>query len=588
MADDTLKVIFPEGEDANLHIESERSTRVVTDDDLLSTRRVTGTVEVTRRVDAAQTRQAHLPLGTLEPGDVICGDCRVLRTLYPHETQRPGVFLCQAPEGVVVVKVYATHFPPKPELWRRLLMLDHPNVIRTLRLVEDDGFFYEVQDYCEGGTLEDFVPRPGSGVPPLSAEWVMTVMLPQIAEGLRYLHEQEIIHRDIKPTNIYINHDNGQEMLVLADFDISAVLEHNHTSRDTQRAGGTWIYTAPEAFPRFIDDTASMRRGRVARSCDYYSLGITVIELLLGTTSLHQCQLPDLFDFYLQGGRVEVPQGIPGRLALLLRGLLIRNRQTRWGTEEVARWLNGKISDGDLKRIHDDELYELARANRPYRLKELAAIDLPGLADAMFRESEIAMEDLLGGDVLLNWIGQLDPGVARNIRRDREAWRTAPEAALFCAIMRCDPSRPFIFPNGAEAYTPNEWLRQAIRIVHKVPARLESLCSQNMLQLLEIWLRLKRDPDTELAEHVVQIQESPANTRLEELAYLIQPERPFPIKRGITVQSPKELVSWAYGAPEDWAKGIPEHYEAVYQRWKEGAISAWLRQRGLTSLAQQC
>ena len=212
--------------------------------------------------------------------------------------------------------------------------------------------------------------RPPGNMPPEVIEWVVAVMLPQIADALEYLHAQEIIHRDIKPANIYLKHEDGVETLVLADFDISSVLEQKRTSRDTQRAGGTWLYTAPEAFPRFVDDHASHRRGRVNRASDYYSLGITLIEMLTGTTSLHLCQLPDLFDFYLSGGRVEIPQGIPGRLPLLLRGLLIRNRQTRWGASEVERWLSNENSDDDLRRIQDDDYFELARASRPYRLSE--------------------------------------------------------------------------------------------------------------------------------------------------------------------------------------------------------------------------
>ena len=190
----------------------------------------------------------------------------------------------------------------------------------------------------------------GQYIEPPAPEWVIDSFIAQVSAGLKYLHEQEIIHRDVKPANIYQHTVSGIQALVLGDFDISSVLEGSRTSRDTQRTAGTWYYTAPEAFPRFVDDSAGGRRGRITRSSDYYSLGITIIELLLGTTSLHLCQLPDLFDFYLQGGRVEIPQGIPGRLTLLLRGLLIRNRQTRWGGREVERWLHNATTDEDLKR----------------------------------------------------------------------------------------------------------------------------------------------------------------------------------------------------------------------------------------------
>ncbi len=538
--------------------------------------------------DVAAFAQEGYPLGTLMPGVVICGNCVVERTLQPHESQRPGLYLCHAPEGQVIVKVYATQYPPKPELWQRLSFLHHRHVIRTHRTVEEGEFFYEVQEYCAGGSLAERVPRPGSGRPAIPTEWIMEVLLPHIHEGLKYLQQQEIIHRDIKPANIYQKTTDGRETLVLADFDISAVLEQTHTSRDTLRAAGTWLYTAPEAFPRFVDDHASGRKGRITRSSDYYSFGITIIEMLLGTTSLHQCQLPDLFDFYLQGERVEIPKGIPGRLALLLRGLLIRNRHTRWTADEVERWLRNTNTDADLQSIHDDEYYELARASRPYRLGNRFAVDLPSLAETLYQEQAIATEDLITGDILLNWIGHLDPNVAREIRRERDQNYLAPDVVLHTAIMWCDPTRPFIFGDGSEATTPDEWVAQAIKVARKTKTGMEDLCSPALLRQLEIWLRAKAHPEPKLAEGLTAIRTSPPRVRLEEIAYLFQPDRPFAIMRGVAARTPREVVQAAYGQPEEWKSRRPICYESTYQRWYDGALCAWLRQRGLGTVATQC
>jgi hypothetical protein len=586
VTNDTLKVIFPEEDDGAPH-GAVGATRRVGEDLAVATRRMTVGEDGTVRVEWVHQGGRRLALGVLPPGTILCGDCRVEYTLYPHETERPGLYLCQAPEGHVVVKVYAANYPPKPELWEKLTQLDHPNVLTIYRTLDEDGFYYEVQEYCEGGTLSDRVPRVGSGVPPVSPEWLASVMVPQLNEGLRYLHENGVIHRDIKPANLYIKEVGGRETMVLADFDISSVLDQTRTSRDTQRAGGTWIYTAPEAFPRFVDDHASSRRGRISRSCDYYSLGITIIELVMGTTSLHLCQLADLFDFYLQGGRVEIPRGIPSKVALLLRGLLIRNRRTRWEYAEIVRWAAGQTSDADLQKIHDDEFFELARAGRPYRLGELVAVDLPTLADAMFREPETAKEDLMGGEVLLNWIGTLDPNLARQVRRDREYWRQQPDVAWMCAIMRCDPTRPFIFTDGTEVYAGEEWLRHAIRTVSQTPGLLETYATNTLLHQLEHWLRLKAEPEPTMADGVLDITYSPMRVRLEELAYLFQPERPYYVMRGVALHTPKEIVDFTYGTPEEWKRKAPACYDASYQRWFEGGLCAWLRQRGLLEIAKQ-
>jgi serine/threonine protein kinase len=565
------------GPDATRRVAGEDGTRRVAESDS------------TQRSEVERVRlRGRLPLGTQAPGTLLCGDCRVLETLHPHESNRPGLFLCDAPEGRVIVKVAASQFAPRPELWGRLPFLQHANVLRIHRTHEVDGFFYEVQEYCTGGTLDDRVPRPGTGRAPATPEWLIDAFVPQLHAALRYLHGQDIIHRDIKPANIYLKPGPGGDTLILGDFDISAVLEQSRTSRDTQRAAGTWLYTAPEAFPRFVDDQAQGRRGRVTRSSDYYSLGITLIELLIGTTSLHLCQLPDLFDFYLQGGRVEIPQGLPGRLTLLLRGLLIRNRQTRWGVDELERWLRGDTTERDLKAVRDDEAFELAHASRPYRLREQVAIDLPSLADAMIREPETAMEDLLSGEVLLNWIGNIDTNVARDIRRDREAWRFTPEVALQCAILRCDATRAFVMPDGHEVTSARDWLARVAQLLARAPGSQDELLSPTMLGRLQSWLALKDDPDPHLAEAIGQITKTPIRARLEELAYLIHPDRPFQLRKGVIARTPKELVALTYGAPEEWKSGRPANYEAAYQRWYDGILHAWLRQRGLAEVAARC
>lgn len=547
-----------------------------------------GTRRVSEGDESAGGATERLPLGVLAEGTILCEHYRVERTLFSHESQRPGLYLCQGPEGAVIVKVAATLHPPKLDLWRRLPSLNHPHVLHTFRVLEVEGLYYEVQEYCAGGTLAARVPAAGAGIPPFAVQWLNEIFIPQMHDALQYLHGQDIIHRDIKPANIYVVEQEGRERLVLGDFDISSVLEQTRTSRDTQRAAGTWLYTPPEAFPRFVDDHAGGRLGRVTRSCDYYSLGISIIELLLGATSLSLSQLPDLFDFYLQGGRVEIPQGIPGHLSILLRGLLIRNRRTRWGAEQIARWLANASTEADIQLIHDDDYYELARASRPYRIKEHYAVDLAGLADVMAREPAIATEDLITSDILLNWIGNLDPNLAREIRRDRDALYMTPTLVLYRTIYRCDPTRPFIFHDGTEVYEPHEWLQAVGRIVTWDKLTPEAFVTADLLHQLEAWLRLKEHPEPVLADGVSLLHQSPAKIRLEELSYLLDASRPFTIMRGLDARSPAEVVRLTMGTAADWtAKGRPAGYEASYQRWLEGALYAWMRQRGLAELATQ-
>ncbi|HEX2950348.1 MAG TPA: hypothetical protein VHV83_12430, partial [Armatimonadota bacterium] len=174
------------------------------------------------------------------------------------------------------------------------------------------------------------------------------------------------------------------------------------------------------------------------------------------------------------------------------------------------------------------------------------------LAEVMFTEQEIATEDLITSDILLNWIGNVDPNIAREIRRDRDKHYLTPTLVLHSAIQRCDPTRPFIFPDKTEAKTTTEWITAAINIAGRIGQRSEEFCTTAMLHQLQAWLRFKEDPMPELANGVAGIEKSPARVRLEELAYLFQAERPYPITRTLAARTPKELVALTYGPADGW------------------------------------
>lgn len=546
-----------------------------------------GTSRVDRETLAPPTAHSVTPpkpLGWLDPGTVICGECLVEETKQPHETMRPGLYRCRLQDTQVMVKVAAMQYPPKEDLWAILPSLCHPNVIRTLRVMQEGSLYFEVQEYCQGGNLRQYVPLAGRHQ--ISEQQIRDWLLPQVSKGLAYLHQQGIVHRDVKPENLYIRKSATGAKVVLGDFDISTTLDTTHTSRMTERIGATWWYAAPETFPGLVRDGGG--RMRVTFASDYYSLGITLIELLLGTTSLHGLREDELFDEYLSGTRVAIPEAISTTFRELLEGLLCRSREYRWGGEEIARWLNGTTTEADRKRIIDDRGYSFDTARAPYKLGRQVAIDLRSLATAMSLEPTLAMQDLMEGDTLLHWISGIDSNVAREIRRDRETHRKMPDVVLICAIMRCNPSSPFRFPDGAVACNSSEWIRCAIRYVTEAKLSPEKYFNEVAQVTLVTWLQLKTPSEPELVKQISAICKSPTHVQFEELAYLLQPERPYAIGSGLNAASPMEIAQLTYGAANDWKNGRPASYDASYQRWRHGALYAWMRQRGLADLVGRC
>ncbi len=162
---------------------------------------------------------------------------------------------------------------------RSLVKLTHPHVVTILDVGVQDEVPFVVMQFCSGGSLRDRLvdKNEQQHKKPLSSigEW-----LPHIAKALDFIHEQQFIHRDVKPANILFDQHNNA---FLSDFGLVKVLSSQNaaTKRDASltAAGflvGTPNYVAPELIMGHAHD------GRV----DQYSLAMTVYETLAGCVPL--------------------------------------------------------------------------------------------------------------------------------------------------------------------------------------------------------------------------------------------------------------------------------------------------------------
>ena len=138
----------------------------------------------------------------------------------------------------------------------------HPNIVPVYDYGEVDGAPYLVMEYIPGGTLKDIVGKPIDYLK-------VTKWLRPIADALRYAHARNIIHRDVKPSNILINEEDRP---MLTDFGIVKMIETDEmTLTGTGLGIGTPGYMAPEQW-----------RGTALPQTDIYALGVVFYELLTG------------------------------------------------------------------------------------------------------------------------------------------------------------------------------------------------------------------------------------------------------------------------------------------------------------------
>lgn len=139
--------------------------------------------------------------------------------------------------------------------------LAHPNIVSVYDVGEDQGLYYIVMELIEGITLKQYIARKGK----LSVKEAVSIGI-QVAQGIECAHNNQIIHRDIKPQNIIISRDGKVKV---TDFGIARAASVN---THTTNAMGSVHYISPE----------QARGGYIDEKSDIYSLGITMFEMLTG------------------------------------------------------------------------------------------------------------------------------------------------------------------------------------------------------------------------------------------------------------------------------------------------------------------
>ncbi|EDR28105.1 cell division control protein 15, CDC15, putative [Entamoeba dispar SAW760] len=149
---------------------------------------------------------------------------------------------------------------------RLLKKLKHKHIVRYIASTESHGFLYIIMEYMESGSLLNIVKKFNHLNESLSAKYIH-----QVLDGLAFIHDQGIVHRDIKAANILVAKDGSVK---IADFGVSVQMNGN----EKQEGGSD---EDPIGTPNWMAPEVIQMQGTTVKA-DIWALGCTIIELITG------------------------------------------------------------------------------------------------------------------------------------------------------------------------------------------------------------------------------------------------------------------------------------------------------------------
>lgn len=204
---------------------------------------------------------------------------------------------------------------------RILAAVNHPNIIRYHEHFEDGSLIFIIMEFADGGDLNSRIKEAKKQEPvrPFDPKLAMFWFL-QICMALKYLHDNHILHRDLKTANIFLTSKN---VVKLGDFGISTVLQN--TLAYARTVCGTPYYFSPELCRSLPYNNKS----------DVWSLGVIFYEMLTLQRPFNARSLRELLKKILSGQFDPIPTSVPEKMRQLCKELLQINPAQRPSVNKI-------------------------------------------------------------------------------------------------------------------------------------------------------------------------------------------------------------------------------------------------------------
>jgi serine/threonine protein kinase len=286
---------------------------------------------------------------------------------------------------VVAIKTMAESITSDDKLRARfkreaeaIAQLNHENIIAVYDMGEVSNRLYLVMEFLQGQDLRSLIATSAG----LKIEDKLNIMI-QICSGLAHAHSKNVVHRDVKPSNIFIT---SQGLIKILDFGLARLEASDLTG--SGEGLGTPSYMAPE----------QLQAGKATGRSDVFSAGVVFYELLSGTRAF---QAEDINAVLMKVLRYNPPAlrqvdpSLPEELSGLIQKAMIKDPEARWPDMATMRDSLAGISGtlAQRRRSLQKEISDVCT-----RFRELSSQDPAGLEDRQATFDQIR-DQVLGSTV---------------------------------------------------------------------------------------------------------------------------------------------------------------------------------------------
>lgn len=214
-----------------------------------------------------------------------------------------------------------------------LFTIQHPNIVRVSDVFEENGTAYYVMDYIDGKSLHEMVKEKGALKEDLAISYIN-----QIADALKYVHNLNRLHLDIKPGNIMINENN---QAILIDFGASKQYDEVDGENTSTLLGKTPGYAPIEQISNNVKSFTP--------ATDIYALGATLYKLLTGMTP------PDATVIFNEGLK-DLPKSLSDNIRTIVnKSMELRVKDRPQSIDDFVRLLVDRENKKNKEEKNDEE-----------------------------------------------------------------------------------------------------------------------------------------------------------------------------------------------------------------------------------------